>query len=396
MCRKDIDCLQFICRTVAGIAFLALLLMTAGCGEKKGLEQTAVYSSGTDGYHTCRIPALIVTSEGTLLAFCEGRAGGRGDAGDIDIVLKRSKDNGRTWSGQQVVWDDGTNTCGNPCPVVDEQTGVIWLLMTWNLGSDHEREIIRKESGDTRKVFVCSSHDDGVSWKEPAEITRTAKDPAWGWYATGPGHAIQMKKGIHKGRLVIPCDHSYDDPGGKVGDGPYEYGSHIIYSDDHGATWRLGGVIRPGVNECQVVELADGKGTLLINMRSYSGRHRRTQSLSRDGGMTWSEPADVAHLIEPVCQASIIRYSDIESGGGDRILFSNPASEKREKMTVKMSRDHGETWTVERLLHPGPSAYSDLAVTLDGKICCLYERGVDQPYETITLARFDLEWLEGD
>ena len=266
------------------------------------MEQITLFTSGSNGYHTYRIPAIVVTAQGSILAFCEGRKNDQGDSGDIDLLVKRSEDGGRTWSEPLIVWNDGDNVCGNPSPVVDEETGVIWLLMTWNLEQDHEEDIINKRGKDTRRIFVSSSKDDGKNWAEPIDITRDTKDPTWGWYATGPGHGIQLKDGPHKGRLVIPCDHSYDDPvEGATIDGAYEYGSHIIYSDDHGITWNLGGVIRPKVNECQVVELADGNGTLMMDMRSYFGRHLRTQSISNDGGMNWTEPADVDELIESVC-----------------------------------------------------------------------------------------------
>ena len=198
------------------------------------------------------------------------------------------------------------------------------------------------------------SDDNGESWSEPTDITEVAKDPSWGWYATGPGVGIQIEHGPYAGRLVIPCDHSYDDPAGEVRDGLYEYGSHLIYSDDHGSTWQLGGTIRPKVNECQVVELADGNGSLLMNMRSYFGRNRRTHSISVDGGATWSEPVDVPDLIEPVCQASIIQYAwgSTEHTSG-MLLFSYPAAEERENMTVRASFDDGASWPLGKTIHAG-------------------------------------------
>jgi sialidase-1 len=345
------------------------------------IEQTDVFVSGQDGYHTYRIPAIVKASNGSLLAFAEGRKSAGGDAGNIDILLKRSTDGGRTWSAQQVVWDDGDNTCGNPCPVVDATTGTIWLLLTHNLGTDHENAIITKKAKSTRTVWVTSSRDHGATWAAPAEITRTTKDPSWGWYATGPGIGIQIKHGPHAGRLVIPCDHSYDDPAGKVRGGPYEYGSHVIYSDDHGRTWQLGGVIRPKVNECQVAELFDGRGTLLMDMRSYFGRNRRSHSRSTDGGRTWSALQDAEPLLEPVCQASLLRHEP------NLLLFSNPAAKTRVNLTVRASADHGQTWRELAVLHPGPSAYSCL-VSLDATTAgCLYERGEKKPYDRITFAR---------
>ncbi len=385
---------QILRLVLSFVSFLSLLTLSCQTSTGPGrLEQCDVFVSGEDGYHTYRIPALIVTKKGIVLAFCEGRRVSRGDAGDIDLLLKRSGDGGKTWSAQTVLWDDDKNTCGNPCPVIDESTGTLWLLLTWNRGDDEESQIIRKESQDTRRVFVTFSKDDGLSWAKPVDITSSVKDPSWGWYATGPGIGIQIKHGSHARRLIIPCDHSYDDPKGQVKAGPYNYGSHIIYSDDHGATWKLGGAIRPLVNECQVVEKADGEGTLLMNMRSYFGRNLRTHSISRDGGLSWSEPVNVSELIEPVCQASIIRYSWPAEGKKGILLFSNPASAKREHMTIKASYDEGRTWPVARQLAEGPSAYSCLTILPDSSLACLFETGEQSAYERIKFARFSIDWL---
>ncbi len=355
-----------------------------------GPKQTNVFISGADGYHTYRIPAVMVTNKGTLLAFCEGRNTGRGDSGDIDLLLKRSGDGGKTWSKQQIVWDDGPNTCGNPCPVQDQQTGAIWLLMTWNRGDDGESAIKKNTSKDTRRVWVSRSDDDGRTWSKPVQITDTTKRPEWRWYATGPGVGIQLQKGPSEGRLVIPCDHSLvsaDDPDG--------YNSHVIISDDHGKTWKIGGVITPKVNECQVVELADG--VLMINMRNYD-RSKTTRAIatSTDGGMTFSRVTHHPALVEPICQASFLRYTLSPANEKNRLLFSNPARAQRgdrRHITVRLSYDEGKTWPVARLLYGGPSAYSCLTVLRDADIACLYEAGRNHPYEKIVFARFTLDWL---
>lgn len=359
----------------------------------RSITEADLFIQGTGDYHTYRIPSIIVTGGGTVLAFAEGRKDSSSDTGDIDLLMRRSTDGGKTWGEQVVIWDDGNNVCGNPTPVLDEETGTIWLLMTWNRGEDAEGDIIKKTSKDTRRVFVSSSTDDGRTWSSPRDITATTKDPSWGWYATGPGMGIQIKHGKHKGRLVIPADHSYDDPNGNVRGGPFEYGSHSIYSDDHGQTWQLGGVIRPKANECQVVELADGEGTLLMNMRSYFGRNLRTHSWSNDGGNSWTAPRDAVGLLEPVCQASLIRHSWPSKTHESRLIFANPASTKRENMTIKLSENEGKDWPIAKTLYEGPSAYSSLAVLPNGDILCLYEKGKENPYEKITLARFNIDWV---
>ena len=183
------------------IFFFACISASAPLATGQGVSshqprQTDVFVSGTDGYHTYRIPSIIVTKKGTLLAFCEGRKKGRSDSGNIDLLLKRSEDGGKTWSRQQVVWDENTNTCGNPCPVVDRQTGTIYLLMTWNRGDDRESAIKKNTSRDTRRVRVSRSDDDGATWSKPAEITDTAKRPEWRWYATGPGETRLWSQGM--------------------------------------------------------------------------------------------------------------------------------------------------------------------------------------------------------
>ncbi len=356
------------------------------------LHNTDVFISGREGYHTYRIPALLVTQKGTLLAFCEGRKANRSDSGDIDLLIKRSKDLGKTWSNQKIVWNDSGNTCGNPCPVVDQQTGIIWLLMTWNHGDDREGEIKKNTGRDTRRVWVSQSNNDGLTWSQPIEITATAKRPEWRWYATGPGVGIQLQKGPWKGRMVIPCDHSAvseDDPDG--------YNSHVIISDDHGQTWYIGGVVSPKVNECQVVELDNG--TLMLNMRNYD-RSKTTRAIatSTDGGITFSKVTHDPVLVEPICQASFLRYTLSTKHGKNRLLFSNPAHAQRgdrRDMTVRLSHDEGRSWPVSKLLHAGPSAYSCLTILPDGNIACLYEAGQKNPYEKIIFTSFTLDWLNG-
>lgn len=367
----------------AGLARAAETQPATGWPAPPELVQTPIFVRGQGGYHTYRIPSLVVTTKGTVLAFCEGRKHSTSDTGDIDLLLRRSTDHGEHFGPPMVVWDDGPNTCGNPCPVVDQDTGAVWLLLTHNLGQDHEPQIIDRTSKGTRTVWVSHSTDDGMTWSRPREITASTKRPQWTWYATGPGAGVQLRHGPHQGRLVVPCDH--------IEAGTRRFYSHVIYSDDHGRTWQLGGrTPQPGVNECEVVELSGGQ--LLLNMRNYD----RTQpcrriSISQDGGATWGPVMFDPVLVEPTCQASLRRYSWPADGKPGLLLFSNPASPaRRENLTVRLSRDEGKTWTDAWTLHVGPSAYSCLAVLADGRVACLYEAGQTSPYESIALARFRL------
>ncbi len=345
-----------------------------------------LFKSGRGGYHTYRIPALAVTGRGTLLAVCEGRKHSWNDSGDIDLLVRRSTDNGRTWEPQRVIWDDAGNTCGNPCVVTDRDTGMIWLLSTWNRGDDHEGSIIAQTSRDTRRVFVIGSADDGRTWGKPREITADVKDKSWTWYATGPGSGIRMENGPHKGRLIIPCDH--------IEGATRRYFSHTIHSDDHGKTWQLGGSTpQDKVNECEAVELENGR--LMLNMRNYDRAQKRRQvAVSDDGGHSWRDQRHDETLIEPLCQAGIERLRWPAAGQPGALVFSNPASTaKRVGMTLRASFDDGRSWPVAKLLHAGPSGYSDLAALPDGRIGCLYEAGPNNLADGIVFAGVALDAL---
>ncbi|WP_295121175.1 exo-alpha-sialidase [uncultured Chitinophaga sp.] len=358
--------------------FLFLCMALFACNENEerifpkleppGSVLSYVFQQGGDGYSCFRIPAIIMTKSGTLLAFAEGRKDGCGDEGDIDLVMKRSTDTGRTWSKLSVVWSDAVNTCGNPVPVVDRVTGKIALLMTWNKGDDAIGTINAGTSKDTRRIYLTSSTNDGVSWETVKEITTDVKKPGWGWYATGPCHGIQMLAGGNAGRMIAPCDY-IEVGAGRRGN------SHVIYSDDAGATWKLGGVV-PQVaginpNESTVAELPGGK--LLLNMRVGANENLRMSSTSEDGGITWSVPYNEVQMIDPVCQGSLLSAT---IAGTHRVFFSNPAATTRKNMTIKMSTDQGVKWDKKNIVFEGPAGYSDLVQLSDTHVGLLYEAGV--------------------
>lgn len=353
-----------------GIAALLFLFLRLSAISQ---NPQPIFESGEDGYKCYRIPAIVATNKGTLLAFAEARRNNCGDAGDIDLVVKRSLDGGTTWSKMSLVWDDANNTCGNPAPVVDRTTGNVLLLSTWNLGTDHEKQIIEGTSKDTRRIFVLSSADDGQSWSKPKEITAAVKKPDWTWYATGPCNGIQMRSKKYKNRLVIPCDH--------IEAGTKKYYSHSIHSDDGGLTWELGGTTPTDqVNECTVAELP--KGILMLNMRNYTSARVRQISTSKDGGATWSVLKGDTTLIEPVCQGSLLWYD--HQGRKSFLAFSNPANQKsRTNMTVRISYNKGKSWKLKKTLYEGPSAYSNLVILPNGNLACFYEAGNKSAYERI-------------
>ena len=219
---------------LAGLAAAAPVL----AGEREGsFAEAEVYRAGDAGYHTYRIPSLLATGKGALLAFAEARKNSSKDSGDIDVVVKRSENGGRTWSPQSIVSDGGGSgdiTIGNPCPVIDHRTRTILLPFSRN----------------NEDVFVTVSQNDGRTWSTPLDITASVKKPGWTWYATGPGVGIQVHGGRYKGRLIIPCDHREDVDGRQV------KVSHVFFSDDHGKSWALGGSAPLHTDECQVAELS--------------------------------------------------------------------------------------------------------------------------------------------
>jgi sialidase-1 len=378
----------------ASLLLIALQLMCtsrsfafyASTPDSNSKQLNYIYKSGEEGYKCFRIPAIVTTTKGTLLAFAEGRKNNCSDAGDIDLVLKRSFDGGNTWSALQVVWNDSTNTCGNPAPVVDQKTGSVILLSTWNLGSDHEKDIIGGVSKDTRRVFVLSSKDDGETWSQAHEITKDVKKDNWTWYATGPGRGTQLTKGKYKGRLVVSSNH--------VEAGTKQNYVQTIYSDDHGKSWKLGGITpQDSVNESTVAELSDGR--LMLNMRNASAKRTRQVSISSDGGNSWSSVYTDTALIEPVCEGNLIQYP--RGKKKKWLVFSNPASQtSRTQMTVRVSYDDGRTWPVKKLLYGGPSAYSCLTVTPNGNIACFYEAGYSKAYEGIVFEEIPIKELVAD
>jgi sialidase-1 len=248
---------------------------------------------------------------------------------------------------------------------------------------DREGTIHLVFSRNNARAFYTKSVDDGATFSVPREITDAFRAFSFEWtrLASGPGHGIQSRSG----RMIVPV--WLND---RIG---HNYRSAVLYSDDSGSTWTAGGIVKPTLrdcNECMAVERADG--SLLLNMRNKSAKCRAV-AFSTDGGITWTEPRLIEELVDPVCQASIVRFSSSKSGRKSRILFCNAASRSRDHMTVKLSYDEGDSWPITKLIHAGPSAYSDLAITRDMTILCLFEKGAKRPYEKLTVARFNLDWV---
>ncbi|MEV5598457.1 sialidase family protein [Streptomyces sp. NPDC052496] len=381
-------------------------------------ETSLPFRAGSEGYASFRIPAVVTTrratgtgggsgdgdgtgdrtTPGTLLAFAEGRVGSAADHGDIDIVLKRSTDGGRTWGPLQAVARNGTGTAGNPAPVVLDG-GRVLLVHVRSAATATEDRIRRGlvPAADGRRVWVQHSDDDGGTWSAPREITAQAKRAGWRWYATTPGHALQLRHGPHAGRLVVPANHSTAPtvPGDNGTEGRYN-GGHVLLSDDAGANWRIGytdsnpnGYIN--ANETTAAELPDG--TLYVNTRNDSpapGNRADAHSAPEWGGERLIKPfRPQAGLTGPVVEGSVLHL-----GEPDVLLFSGPADpDARALMTVRASRDRGLTWRPAYPVDGLPAAYSDLVRIDDATVGLLYETGDFSAYSTITFRRIPVEDL---
>lgn len=364
-------------RSRVAVFLVAAACCLAGRAASAELDSRLLFDSGKEGYARYRIPCLIVTQKGTTLAICEGRKDGGGLAGNIDIVVKRSTDSGRIWQPLEKIADDDGHTLGNPCAVVDQPSGTIWLALTRSHGQDTEPEIVAGLSRETTRVLLTTSSDDGRTWAPLRDITSACKKDDWTWYGTGPGIGIQLTSG----RLLIPCYHAEHDS--KI------YRSHAIYSDDHGKTWRRGEAVGRFCGECQAVQRRDG--SLLLSSRTNKGPLLRTQSTSIDEGKTWAKAIYNEALFDPHCQASLYPVPTAD-GDAPLWLYTHPAGPTRHNLTVRLSRDEGRTWPVARLLRAGDSQYSCMALLPDGAIGCLYDCWVDGNYR-LFFVRFTIDWL---
>lgn len=380
-----------------------LLMLVSGCVSGTGLAeeasfyQTSVFPAGLHGVSLYRIPGIVATPQGTLLAYCEARRTGGADWGEIEVHLRRSLDAGRTWEPVQHIahlgeriegnphkrTDEGAReqTVNNPVAIVDHVTGSIEFLYCVNYA----------------RCFSMRSTDDGLTWSSPEEITAVfepfRKDYDWTVIAMGPGHGVQLPSG----RLVVPIWLAYGKDGAHS-----PSAAATIYSDDHGKSWHAGEIAvhnkAPFGNPNETMLAVRASGDVLLVTRNESTANRKIVSVSSNGATDWSEPQFHPELWEPICMASVLTLP----GNPQVMLFSNPHSlardkngdevprgrGKRENLSIKLSRDDGATWPIQKVLVPGQSAYSDLASLPDQTIVCLYEG-----QRTIDVAVFNLAWL---
>ena len=386
-----------------------LFLPLAAWGAAPLFESTVVFPLTPNNKPNYRIPGILQAPNGDVLIFAEKRNDGIGDIGNHDLVLKRSRDRGQTWNDEEVIFDDGQRVCTDT--TVGRVADRLWVFFL----------------RDKKKFTAFSSDDSGVTWQGPVSIHEQVTKPEWDqlrgkaddeegggrmaqwakdWaqrYGVGPGNAvIALQRGARAGRILVPARHRED-----IGKGRLRSFSHCFYSDDRGATWKLGGTIGMHTSECQFVELANGD-VMVMSRNESSGDSpdnlRHLTAVSKDGGETWDPVRRAEELITPRCHGSTERFTLASEQDKDRLLFSSPASPFRQKehpygrynLTVRLSYDEGATWTAGKTIWPHPASYSDIVVLDDLTIGYVYERGKKGSthyWDELHFARFNLEWL---
>ncbi len=385
---------------LTGLIFCGSLLTAA----ESVFETQCLFALTPNNKPNYRIPGIIQAPNGDILVICEKRNDGIGDIGNHDIVMKRSADLGKTWSDEITILDDDNRVCTDLTLGLDRDTKKLWLFFL----------------KDKKEFAHLTSTDNGLTWTAPVVIHDQVIKPEWqtlkgkgeepagnpkshavqwekGWmqrYGCGPGNAmVQLKSG----RLLVPARHRED-----IGKGRLRSFAHCFFSDDHGASWKLGGTIGINTSECQFVELNDGSVRVISRNESSEDSPdnlRHLTAISKDGGVTWSAPQRLEQLITPRCHGCVERFDT------KTLLFSSPASPIRQKehpygrynLTVRISRDDGASWNAGRTIWPHPGSYSDIVVLDDQTIGYIYERadkGSTHYWDELHFARFNLEWLE--
>ena len=337
--------------------------------------QVDLFHQGEDGVSTYRIPALVETANGVLIAVADARHDSPKDLpARISLVMRRSFTNGDSWEASRTIQEVKRGGVGDAALLLDRSNHRVWCFFTYGpAGIGFWNAQPGAVTGPTTlQIHAIHSDDDGATWSEPVDLTPALKKPAWRAMFAASGTDVQTSTG----RLLVPL---------VVRDAQGIRHSANAYSDDHGETWKTGDLIGESTDESHNVELKDG--SILQNMR-YGPT--RAIAISQNGGVTFGPVTNDAALIDPVCNAGITHD---RFGSRDVLVFTNDASTRRENLTVRFSYDGGRTWPVARLINSGPSAYSTVIRLRDGSIAVLYERGKQRPYEQIVFARFKPEWV---
>lgn len=359
--------------TLVPILILLPFLLSSQNGNSpivnEKIEFTNLFSADMKKGVSCyRIPSIVTALNGDIITTIDERVASCGDLkwnNDINIVMRRSADNGKSWSEIETIVDYPIGeSASDPSMILDKTTGNIFLFFNYmNLETEK----------DVYYLKMISSKDNGLSWSTPIDITSQISKPEWknDFKFITSGRGIQTSSGqlIH---TIVNLEN----------------GLHLFKSDDHGKNWSLIDTsIRPG-DESKVIELSDG--SLMINSRVSEIGVRFVHS-SIDHGKTWTSNPE-SQLNDPACNASLIRYS-LVNGGSDknRLLFSNLNSkDSRENLTIRISYDEGKNWSKGKVIYSGKSAYSSMTILKNGDVGLFFEK---DDYKENVFVRFSLAWL---
>lgn len=386
------------------LAISAWSLITTAVGAPgsevaEGLTSYRVFTAGKDGYPHYRIPTIVTSRKGTLLAFAEGRYHPT-DHGRNDIVLKRSTDNGKTWSPLITIHKDKELVMVNPSPVVLPNNRILLLYETFPFGyharKGREHGISFQmmdegyESPRTQKCIMRYSDDDGKTWSAPRFVQEITREPTHSINSGSPANGIVLQRGKHQGRILFPLFHAWmlDQKSGKR-----TFKNSVLYSDDQGRSWKRSAYVPESIacNENLIVELDNGD----VMMNGRSGRSGREIAISKDGGRTWGPYVSDKVLTGRPCNSGLFRFSYGGNGQKSRLLFSNNFSNsKRANGTLRISYDNGQSWAHSKTIVPGLFGYSQITAQKDGNIGVIYEpfQSPSEPWH-IDYVPVSLEWL---
>ena len=344
---------------------------------KDSIQKTTVFNAGDDGIDSYRIPSLVTSKKGTLLLFTEARKVSSTDKTPTDIALKRSEDNGKSWSDIQILTNSGNDAFMDPVAVVDKVTGKIFLLTTLWPSDDHS---IKGNS-----AWLITSEDDGITWSQPQNITSEIVAPSHYIGGFGPGSGIQMQGDQFKNRLIVPTRQT---------DGK-NYKNRTIFSDDHGTTWQIG-EIAPDGGEYQIAESPQNR--LIYNLRA--GKGKRVISESVDGGVTWSKSRIDFRLQSSVdyggCQGSVLGVDNFLFYTGPAGGLGSENNEDRQNLFIYRSSNGGKTWENDFLLYDKSAGYSCITQLNDGRLAIVFETADSEGFPKMTPGNRPPGWMRLD
>lgn len=341
------------------------------------IQKTTVFNAGDDGIDSYRIPTLVTSKKGTLLLFTEARKLSSTDKTPTDIALKRSEDNGKTWSDIHILTQSGDDAFMDPVAVVDKVTGKIFLFTSLWPKDDHST------FGNT--AWLLTSEDDGITWNQPQDITKKITAPNHYLGGFGPGAGIQMSGAQFKNRLIVPT-RQRDKEASR---------NRTIYSDDHGATWQVG-ERAPDGGEYEIAESPENR--LIYNLRA--GKGKRVVSGSLDGGVTWGDSRIDFRLASPGdyggCQGSVLGIGNMLFYSGPAGGMGSPNNEDRQNLFIYRSLDGGDTWENDFLLYDKSAGYSCITQLLDGRLAIVFETSDTEGFPKMTPGNRPAGWMRLD